>query len=100
MTETVLHVRDGAVATISLNQPESRNAISGTAVIDRLVELVGQADRDIETRVVILTGVGNTFSSGGDLNQMKVGGGLNDAKPVTTRPPQLSIGYPAPAASV
>jgi enoyl-CoA hydratase/carnithine racemase len=85
MTEPILYVKEGEIATISLNQPETRNAISSTAVIDRLVQLITQADRDVDTRVVVLTGVGNTFSSGGDLNQMKVGGGLNDSRPMVTR---------------
>jgi enoyl-CoA hydratase/carnithine racemase len=81
----ILHSRDGAVVTIKLNQPEVRNAISSTAFIDGLIELISQADRDIGTRVVILTGEGNTFSSGGDINQMKAGGGLNDPQPMNTR---------------
>jgi enoyl-CoA hydratase/carnithine racemase len=85
MSEPILHVKDGAVVTITLNHPESRNAISGSAIIDRLAELISEADRDVETRVLILTGAGTTFSSGGDLNQMKVGGGLNDAEPMITR---------------
>ena len=85
MTDGILQSRDGTVVTITLNQPATRNSISGTATINRLVELISQADRDKETRVIILTGAGPTFSSGGDLNQMKFGGGLNDSNPMNTR---------------
>ena len=85
MSHGILHSKDGAVVTIKLNQPEVRNAISSAAVIDGLVELISHADRDIGIRVVILTGEGSTFSSGGDINQMKAGGGLHDPQPMNTR---------------
>ena len=85
MTEPVLQSRRGAVVTLTLNQPELRNPISHLATIDRLAELIGQADRDIDTRVVILTGAGTAFSSGGDINQMKPGNGLAEIQPANTR---------------
>jgi len=85
MADGILQSRDGTVVTITLNLPATRNSISGNATIERLVELISQADRDKDTRVIILTGAGPTFSSGGDLNQMKLGGGLNDPMPINTR---------------
>lgn len=56
------------IMAIVLNQPKKRNAISAV-MMDRLVDLLAQADADPEVRVVILRGAGEHFSSGGDLNQ-------------------------------
>jgi 2-(1,2-epoxy-1,2-dihydrophenyl)acetyl-CoA isomerase len=67
--ETVLYeVRDG-VATITLNRPESLNALT-PEMNDRLVELVERADADDGARVLVLTGAGRAFSSGADLKLM------------------------------
>ena len=59
----------GQVATLTLNDPARRNALSDVMhaeVLDALRQV--QADRHI--RAVVLTGGGNTFSSGGDLRRM------------------------------
>jgi 2-(1,2-epoxy-1,2-dihydrophenyl)acetyl-CoA isomerase len=64
--DTVLYaVRDG-VATITLNRPESLNALT-PEMNDRLVELVERADVDDDVRLTVLTGAGKAFSSGADL---------------------------------
>lgn len=69
-SDVVLTSRDGHVVTWTLNLPESRNPISGGEVIERLLELVEEANADIETRVVILTGAGSAFSAGGNVKDM------------------------------
>ncbi len=56
------------IRTIVLNQPEKRNAISAD-MMDMLRDYLIEADSDDETRVLILKGAGDTFSSGGDLSQ-------------------------------
>lgn len=85
MSDVVLSELSDGILTLTLNQPESRNPISSTAVIDALCSAIEQADRDIGCRVVILTGAGSAFSSGGDIATMRLGGGLNDRSPTTTR---------------
>lgn len=70
MTEPVLIERDGFVATITINCPEIRNAISDDEVIDALVAAVQEVDADPGLRVAILTGAGSSFSSGGNLKKM------------------------------
>jgi enoyl-CoA hydratase/carnithine racemase len=78
--------QDGAILTITLNQPERRNPISENSIVDALCDAFEAADRDINVRCVILTGAGTAFSSGGDLKQMKAGtGGLKSGSPVQTR---------------
>ncbi len=73
------------VLTLTLNQPEKRNPISELAVVDALVAAIEKADADINVRVVILTGEGAAFSSGGDIKKMGPGGGLRDHLPAQTR---------------
>lgn len=54
--DVVLSSRRDHVVTWTINLPDARNPISGNDVIDRLVELVEEANVDVDTRVVILTG--------------------------------------------
>jgi len=62
--------RDGEVATLTLNRPEKRNAIS-TPMIEDLVAALGAAEADKSVRVVILTGAGKAFCSGMDLETLQ-----------------------------
>jgi enoyl-CoA hydratase/carnithine racemase len=75
---------DGIV-TLTLNQPDLRNPITGAEMLDALVAAIEAADRDIAVRCVILTGAGKAFSTGGNIQQMRLGGGLNDPQPAVTR---------------
>lgn len=69
--DVVLSERDGNVVTWTINLPDMRNPISGDDVVDRLVELADEANNDIDTRVVILTGAGSAFSAGGNVKDMQ-----------------------------
>lgn len=77
-------VTDGIV-TLTLNRPDVRNPISDPDVLDAVCTAIAAADRDPDCRVVVLTGAGSTFSSGGDIKTMRLGGGLNDPAPTRTR---------------
>jgi enoyl-CoA hydratase/carnithine racemase len=85
MSDALLRSEAGGVVTLTLNLPGQRNPISGAEMIDALCDAIEAADADSSARVVILTGAGSAFSTGGDINAMKVGGGLVDAIPVQTR---------------
>lgn len=61
---------DGAVRTVTLNRPHKRNAIDIELRI-ALAEAIESADRDQAIRVVILTGAGSVFCSGGDISTMQ-----------------------------
>ncbi len=64
---TVLYQRDGQVATLTLNRPESRNAMN-IELIDDLARRLDQLQDDEETRAAILTGAGDrAFCAGSDL---------------------------------
>lgn len=84
MSDRVLLDVDGAVATITLNLPASRNPISDDRTIEALLAVLDQVNRDTAVRVAILTGAGSAFSAGGDLRQMSTPGGLGSGDPAST----------------
>ncbi|MBA3716246.1 MAG: enoyl-CoA hydratase/isomerase family protein, partial [Pyrinomonadaceae bacterium] len=62
----VLLTMEGAVAFVTLNRPEKRNALSD-AVVNELKRALRAADNERTVRVVVITGAGVDFSSGADL---------------------------------
>jgi len=70
MTYTTIQLAyDGAVATITLNRPEKRNAISYDLIDDLLGALREVAKSPAQ--ILILTGAGKAFCSGMDLDNLK-----------------------------
>jgi enoyl-CoA hydratase/carnithine racemase len=61
--------RDGAIATVTLNRPERRNALSLELMLD-LVAALEEIGRNPAIRAVILASSGKVFCSGHDLGQM------------------------------
>ena len=55
---------------VTLNRPESRNAIS-LKMISSFEKLLPYADRDPDISVIVLTGAGRSFCAGGDVKDMK-----------------------------
>ena len=67
LTEQVTHdVDDRGIATISLNRPDVKNAISPDQR-DRVIALLREASTDIGVRAVVLTHTGDAFCTGADL---------------------------------
>src|SRR5215468_4397526 len=64
----ILYAKENRVATVTLNRPEKLNAYSETMVHETLAALAGARDDD-EVRVVIITGAGRGFCSGGDISR-------------------------------
>jgi enoyl-CoA hydratase/carnithine racemase len=58
------------VATITLTRPEVKNAFNDV-MLDELFDAYGKFESDPAVRVVVLTGEGNSFCAGADLNYMK-----------------------------
>jgi len=75
--ETLKVERDGAVMTVRLNRPEKRNAIN-RAMHDELQDVCARLGADFETRVVILVGAGEAFSSGADTSEWRAPAPSND----------------------
>lgn len=70
MGNTVLMDQTVGVATITLNRPESLNALN-LEMGDELLAAVDKVSHDPEVRSVVLTGAGRAFCSGGDLHFFK-----------------------------
>lgn len=85
MPDYILEESDGSVVVLTLNLPEQRNPISDPGMIEALLSTLARLDADPATRVIILTGAGSAFSSGGNLHSMRPGGGLRDSLPARTR---------------
>jgi methylglutaconyl-CoA hydratase len=62
----VIYAIDGAVALITLNRPDKRNALND-ALVASLKEALQQADDNEAVRAVVITGAGADFCSGADL---------------------------------
>jgi enoyl-CoA hydratase/carnithine racemase len=70
MTETLLRSRAGARLTLTLNRPQRLNALD-LALWDALGDAALAAAADPELRVVIVTGAGGAFASGGDIEEFQ-----------------------------
>ncbi len=68
MSQTVLYEVDGAVATITINRPAARNALTAEAKV-ALLDAVRTAGAAADIRAVVLTGAGGAFCSGQDLRE-------------------------------
>lgn len=72
MTDKVLREDAGRVATLTMNAPESLNALSDAmlaALRDRLLALA----QDSAIKVIVLRGAGKAFCAGHDLKEMQAG---------------------------
>ncbi|NMK48677.1 crotonase/enoyl-CoA hydratase family protein [Achromobacter sp. Bel] len=72
MTELV-HYEQSAdgVVTLTLDDPATRNALTGSGIVDQLLAAFARIERDPSVRVLILTAAGKVFSSGGNINDMQ-----------------------------
>ena len=80
-TDELLCSVEDRVATITLNRPDRKNALS-----DNLTPALRQTLLELNTAqevgCIVITGAGNAFCAGGDVSGM--GGGSNDEKPAHT----------------
>jgi len=71
MSETIQLKKDGAIATVTLNQPERLNAMN-EAMWRGLGDAMGECDRDAELRCIIIRGAGGrAFSAGADIKEFE-----------------------------
>lgn len=69
-TDQVLYSVAGAVARVTLNRPEKRNALND-AVIAGLKRGLLEAAKDKRVRVIVISGAGKDFCSGADLSALQ-----------------------------
>lgn len=63
--------RDGAIVTVTMNQPQTRNALTGNTAVEEFVRVCDEVRGDPSVKVVIITGAGPVFSSGGNVKDMR-----------------------------
>ncbi|MFI4936041.1 MAG: enoyl-CoA hydratase [Caulobacterales bacterium] len=66
MTDQLIETFAEGVATLTMNRPEARNALSGPMGA-ALAEAVQRLGADPKVRAVVLTGAGGAFCAGGDV---------------------------------
>ncbi len=63
--------RDGGIVIATMNQPETRNALTGNTAVDEFVRLCADIRQDAGVKVLIITAAGPIFSSGGNVKDMR-----------------------------
>lgn len=71
MSDFLLLERQGAIVTLTLNSPRTRNVLTGNDAVEAFVAACARINADESIRAVILTGAGSAFSAGGDLKGMQ-----------------------------
>ncbi len=64
--ESLLWEQDGHVASVTLNRPEKKNAMSGV-MFEEIKATFDRASLDPEVRCLVISGAGGSFCSGADL---------------------------------
>ena len=82
MSHLLFEIQDH-IATLTLNNPEQRNAYSPEMAL-KLTQYLRQCDRDPDVRVVIITGAGDSFCVGLDLNDVRERGEGKKEQPTET----------------
>lgn len=77
----ILLTRHGHVAVLTLNRPETRNALSGEAMFAAFESCFAALNADVSVRAAILTGGGTAFCSGGNVAEMRDKTGMFGGNP-------------------
>lgn len=85
MSECLLYKQEGRIVTLTMNSDETRNAISSDEMIDAFEAAARKINQDDSVSVVILTGEGKAFSSGGNVKDMHDKSGMFGGTPVELR---------------
>jgi enoyl-CoA hydratase/carnithine racemase len=79
-----LNVERGAVTLLQVDRPDQRNAID-FSTMDELEAVLSILEQDASLRVLVLTGGGGTFVSGGDLKDFQTLVTAEDGKRMAER---------------
>ncbi|NIB43573.1 enoyl-CoA hydratase [Pseudomaricurvus alkylphenolicus] len=74
LTDASLKV-EGAVATLTFERDDVRNAITGTALVEDLLAVAEWVNVEKSISVLVITGAGKGFSAGGNVKDMANRGG-------------------------
>lgn len=76
MSDKILIDKTGAVVTLTLNMPETRNALSDSDFCAALTSHIGALNRDLSVGCIVLTGTGDVFCSGGNIKHIRDRAGM------------------------
>jgi len=79
LEQTILTSIQNHIQIITLNRPDKKNALNGE-MIEEWVKALENADRNDDVQVIVVTGSGDAFCSGGDVGGMK-----QDQKPLDNK---------------
>lgn len=85
--ETLLIEKQGQVAILTLNQPQIINAMTPQMAVE-FSQAISLLEKDRDARVLIITGQGRSFSSGGDLQGTFA---MYDDPPAQTQPTVINF---------
>ncbi|HOV79071.1 MAG TPA: enoyl-CoA hydratase-related protein [Bacillota bacterium] len=77
----IIFTKEGPIATILLNRPGSFNALN-LGIAEDMAKALEICEKDREIRVVVLTGNGKSFCSGGDIKSFEEYAGTEPDKPI------------------
>jgi len=87
MTEHLLEHTEGKVAILTMNRPQSLNALSGE-MMDALLQALQRLSTDTDIGCIVLTGAGRGFCAGGDVKGMAAGHSENKG---SNRPVSMEV---------
>lgn len=85
MTDFVLTDCHEGVLTLTLNAPDTRNALSTDSQWQALVDACECVERDDTVRAVVVTGAGSAFCAGGNVKDFRDRKGLAEGSPMQVR---------------
>ncbi len=71
MADFLIYQQVGGIVTLTMNQPEARNPLSGNTAIPEFIRACARVAEDPSVKVVVLTGAGSAFCSGGNVKKMQ-----------------------------
>ncbi len=78
----ILFTKKDGIACLTLNMPETRNAITRANTISEMTDVVKDINEDKSVKVLIVTGVDPAFSSGGNIKDMLNKKGMFNGAPI------------------
>lgn len=71
MADFLLYEQNGHIVTLTMNEPDRRNPLTGNSAVADFVAAIDRIQADRSVRAVVITGAGSAFSSGGDIKDME-----------------------------
>ena len=71
MSKFLRYRKTGHIVTLTMNEPDSMNALSGPEQYADFEKYCARINQDYDVRCVILTGAGKAFSAGGNVKAMQ-----------------------------